>query len=139
VESRLILLEPETAEPCRNVHARLPTRSMPRSHRTSICRCARILDGVVAAEVMRLMSASRGREHTPRPQHRRDGSMMQVAWKAPRHRRSPVREKSGGAGRGARNCAFFIGLTRLLVSAPGMRSGFAEAIQHPRLAEALPS
>src|SRR6516164_4768213 len=44
-ERRLVLLEPETAEPCRNVHARLPDRSMPRSHRTSNCRCARILDG----------------------------------------------------------------------------------------------
>jgi len=30
---------------------------MPRAHRTSIRRCARILGGVVAAEVMRLRSA----------------------------------------------------------------------------------
>jgi hypothetical protein len=71
---------------------------MPRSYRTSICRCARILDGAVAAGVTRVGCASRGANVD-----RRDGSMMQVARKAPRHRHNPVRGKAGPAGRVARN------------------------------------
>src|SRR6516164_6856527 len=44
-ERRLVLLEPESAEPCRNVHARLPDAvNAALSPYFNLC-CARILDG----------------------------------------------------------------------------------------------
>ena len=59
--------------------------------------------GVVAAEVMRLRCASRASRGAYVPAYA-DGSMMQVGWKAPRHRHSPVRGEPG-RGEGSRKIA----------------------------------
>jgi hypothetical protein len=92
-ERRLVLRKPETAEPCRNVHARLPDAANAGSHRTSICRCARILDGLSQPR-----SCGSGVRHgaltSPCTRHRREGRWHVGAGKAPRHRHSQVRGKS---------------------------------------------
>jgi len=59
-ERRLVLLEPETAEPCRNVHARLPdavNAALSPYFNLSLCANTR---WAVAAEVIRLRCASQG-------------------------------------------------------------------------------